>query len=69
MSGFDLALQKAHDLLTIDGVVGVGEGEIGGQRCIVVFVASPSASVRSRLPAQIDGVPVDIRESGPFTAQ
>jgi hypothetical protein len=53
-------------LVSLPGVVGVAEGETGGRPCVVVYVAEASAAVSARVPAEVDGWPVVVRESGEF---
>ena len=52
------------ELLGLSGVVGVGEGERDGRPCVVVLVESSGPE----LPAELDGYPVSVIESGPVTA-
>jgi hypothetical protein len=52
------------ELLGLSGVVGVGEGELDGEPCVVVLVEPP----RPELPAELEGYPVSVIESGPVTA-
>lgn len=66
-------------LLRYPNVVGVSEGvrvrggEPTGQPCLVVYVTRkvPVSELDDRdvLPAVLDGVPVDVRESGRIEAQ
>ncbi len=68
MADFDTAMTKAQELMSLDGVVGVGTGELDGKECIVVLVAAAREDVEARLPREIDGFPVRIEESGPIVA-
>ena len=63
---------RAHTdrLMTMPGVVGVGEGRCDGQPCIKVFVARKTRDLLKALPATLDGYPVAVEETGelrPFT--
>jgi hypothetical protein len=74
------AVKAAHEkrLLAKANVVGVGVGlrqrggEFTDQVCIVVSVRekvpSEQLSPADRIPAQIDGVPVDVQVTGEFRA-
>ena len=62
------AITAAQDLLDIDGVVGIGEGRKGDQDCVVVFVDALTPELVRKLPKDIQGVPVDVRDSGPVMA-
>lgn len=58
---------KAHatDLMAIDGVTMVYEGELeDGRSCLVIAVQELDDALLERLPAQLEGYPVDVRESG-----
>jgi hypothetical protein len=57
----------AATLLAIDGVAGVYEGTLpDGRVCIHVAVAARSPDLARQLPAEIDGYPVSIVETGPI---
>ncbi len=57
----------AAALLAIEGVVGVYEGTLpDGRACIHLAVAIRSPELEKRLPAEIDGYPVSIVETGPI---
>jgi hypothetical protein len=62
------ALESAARLLG-DVVEGIGEGETAdGEPCIVVMVSSGTPDVEGRIPESIEGIPVEIVETGPFAA-
>ena len=50
------------------GVVGVAEGEIGGRPCVTVYVAEMTPEVVGRIPTDLEGWPVVVRESGELRA-
>jgi len=58
-SQVDIARHKhAQSLLAIDGVVGIGVGRTAiGNDAIVLYIRD--ASVKQRVPTQIDGYPVE----------
>jgi hypothetical protein len=62
------ALAAARALVDVAGVVGVGQGERESGACVVVLVAARTPRLVAAIPKQILGVPVDIRETGPFFA-
>ena len=62
------ALENAA-LLLDDVVEGIGEGKTAdGAPSIVIMVSSRTPDVEARIPESIEGIPVEIIESGPFAA-
>ena len=55
-------------LLDIPGVVGTGEGRAGERPVFVIFVARRTSQQQQRLPSELEGYRVEIRESGEVTA-
>lgn len=53
-------------LMAIPGVVGVGVGETAGKPVIRVFVERRTDEVRERVPASLDGHPVEVVVTGAF---
>jgi len=49
-------------------VVGVAEGESGGAPCVVVLVERASPELAARVPPELGGHRVEIRETGAFRA-
>ena len=63
------ALDRATSLLEVEGIEGVGQGETAdGDPCVVVMVSVRTAEVDRHIPASIEGFPVEIMETGTFTA-
>jgi hypothetical protein len=60
--------RHARQMTALPGVVGVAEGETGGRPCITVYVAEETAQVLDGIPADLEGWPVVVRESGEFRA-
>lgn len=60
--------RHAPALLSLPGVVGVAEGEADGRPCVVVFVAEAAPGTAAVIPAELEGWPVVLRESGGFRA-
>lgn len=53
-------------LMRIRGVVGVGVGRCNGTDCIKVFVMEESQEILESVPKEIEGIEVDIEETGQF---
>lgn len=63
MADLQRALRAAHAWVgEVPGVVAVGQGEQGGRPCVDVWVTA--VADRTRIPAEQDGVPVVVRDSG-----
>lgn len=64
------ALARHTDsLLSVPGVVGVGEGQLDGKPAIQILVVELTAALRSRLPTVLDGHPVQLVGTGVIRAQ
>jgi hypothetical protein len=63
----DVLKDHTPELMAIDGVVGTAQGEQHGRPCILVFLASDTAELRRRIPAQIEGYPVKLQVTGEIT--
>lgn len=55
-------------LLSIEGVVGVGIGEELGKPVIKVYVAKKTKSLQEKIPTQMEGYLVSIEVTGEFHA-
>lgn len=64
----EVLVDHADRLLSIPGVVGVGEGLCQGRPCIKVYVRKKTPALAEEIPAIIDGFPVDVEETGEFRA-
>ena len=51
-------------LLAVPGVNGTGEGAEAGAPVLVVFVERRTAELETRVPAQLEGYRVVLRETG-----
>jgi hypothetical protein len=70
VEAIDQALAKAEQLMDLPGVVGVGEGATStGDPAIMVMVDSRDVAAIDDIPSEIDGVPVEILETGNISAQ
>lgn len=58
--------RQRQAILSLPGVVGVAEGETGGRPCITVYVVEGTPQVVGRIPPELEGWPVVVRESGEF---
>jgi hypothetical protein len=65
------ALKKrfAVSLLKTPGVAGVGVEKAAGGYAVTVYLAADDPQTRARLPADLDGHPYRLVESGPFARQ
>ncbi len=55
-------------LMSVAGVVGTSEGECAGQPCILVLVERVTPALRRAIPLELEGIPVDVRETGRIEA-
>lgn len=65
-------VKQAHESrwLTLKGVVAVGIGQLDdGRPGIIISVEADSDRIRRQIPEQVEGVPVEIRVTGPIRAQ
>lgn len=70
----DVSIQEAlakhtDSLMAISGVNGVGQGRCDGKPCIKVFVIEKTSAVKNEVPAELEGYPVKIEETGRFEVQ
>ena len=61
---------KEHtaSLMALPGVVGTAEGKCDGKPCIKVYVKEKSPEIVKQIPAEIEGYPVTIQETGEIRA-
>lgn len=64
----DVLAARTPELLRIPGVIGTGEGTENGERVIVVFVSRRTPELDAKLPRELDGYGIVIREAGDITA-
>jgi len=65
----DIMLEIQDQWMSIDGVTGIGEGEIDGDDCILVFVSVITPQVKKTIPRVYKGFPVKIIYSGVIYTQ
>jgi hypothetical protein len=69
-SSIESALAAAEPLLDVEGVHGIGQGESDGSPCVLVMVAGLREEDRARIPADVEGFPIVLRDlGGPPTAE
>ncbi len=56
-------------IMSIPGVAGMGIGECDEHPCIKVFVEVLTPELKDQIPKDLEGVKVDIEETGPFEIQ
>jgi hypothetical protein len=56
-------------LMSLAGVVGTAEGECAGKPCILVLVERLTPALRQAIPSELEGIPVEIRETGRIEAR
>ena len=56
-------------IMKIEGVVGVGTGLCNGKPCLKVYTSIPPKKIRSRLPAELRKIKVDLEYVGSIKAQ
>jgi hypothetical protein len=65
----DRIAEHRDRLLSIPGVVGVAEGARAGEPCIKVLVEKRTAETLAAIPKALDGVAVEVEESGEIRAR
>jgi hypothetical protein len=55
--------------MSVSGVVGTAQGDCAGRPCILVLVERMTPSLRQQVPKELEGVPVEIRETGRIEAR
>jgi hypothetical protein len=55
--------------IKIEGIEGLGQGEIKGKECILVFVSISPTKLKNIIPRTFKGFPVVIEESGIISPQ
>jgi hypothetical protein len=58
-----------QNLMTISGVVGTGQGLCDGKFCIKVFVVKKTPELEDKIPEELEGYSVKIKETGIFKAK
>ncbi|TMQ64656.1 MAG: hypothetical protein E6K79_06310 [Candidatus Eisenbacteria bacterium] len=64
----DVLRRNTPKLMAIPGVTGTGEGKRGAQAILVVYVGRATPELKQRIPGELEGYPVEVREIGNVTA-
>jgi hypothetical protein len=56
--------EQTRGLMSIPGVVGVGQGLCNGNPCLKVFVIKRTPELDQKIPKALEGYPVVIEETG-----
>ena len=60
--------RHSERLMALPGVIGTAESECGGRPCILVLVVRRTPELELLIPSELEGIPVEIRETGPIRA-
>lgn len=58
--------ENTQELMSVEGVTGIGQGLLNERSCITVFVIKISPELQKRIPEILEGYPVIVEETGPF---
>jgi len=61
--------KNTEELMSIPGVVGIGQGLCDGARCIKVLVIERTPEIEKRIPDTLEGYRVEIDVTGRIRAQ
>lgn len=63
-------VQQEHtgQWMAIPGVEGTAIGLSEGKSCITIFTSIKAEEIRAKIPSQVEGYPVVIKETGTFRA-
>jgi len=59
--------EHRESIMSIAGVVGMGEGEQSGEPCITVLVVEKTPELLAQIPSMVEGYTVKVEESGKIT--
>ena len=60
--------EHADQWMSMSGVVGAAIGEYEGKPCILILITKKNAGLAKRIPSQVEGFRVIIKESGEIRA-
>jgi hypothetical protein len=69
MSIEEVLMKYTDNLMSIHGVVGTGQGLFDGKSCIKVFVVKKTPELEDKIPENLEGYPVKIKETGVIRAE
>lgn len=55
-------------LMALPGVIGTAESKCSRRPCILVLVIRKTPELERLIPAELEGIPVEIHETGPIQA-
>lgn len=58
--------EHADALMAMPSVVGVAEGRLGDQPCVMVYVVEKTSQLMKRLPQTLESYAVVVEQSGTF---
>lgn len=61
--------QYEKEWLAINGVAGIGIGKVDERMGIIISVIDDVEIIRKKIPSEIEGVPIEIKQTGAFNAQ
>ncbi len=60
--------EHTEELMSVPGVVGIGQGLCNDKPCIKVFVIEKTPELEQEIPSSLEGYPVMIEETGEIRA-
>ena len=64
----DVLKKYTDNLMSISGVVGVGQGLCNGEPCIKVFLIKKTQELEKKIPSKLEDYKVKIEETGKVRA-
>jgi hypothetical protein len=61
--------RHAQKLMSIPGVVGLGESLCNDAPCISIYLENDSPGLLQQIPSQLEGIPTKLRITGQITPQ
>ena len=58
----------ADNLMSISGLIGIGQGLCDGEPCIKVFLIKKTRELEKKIPRELEGYKVQIEETGEVRA-
>jgi len=67
--GIDEVLEEhAKAIMSVPGVIGTAQGLCGENPCIIVFVIKITPDLEQKIPKNLNGYPVVLKETGKIKA-
>ena len=64
----DVLREHTASIMSVPGVVGIGQGECSGEPCIQVLVVKKTSELLKQIPSAIEGYAVEVLETGEIKA-